>query len=361
MRITIFIIILVVIFSCNEKNEKRVGIIHKTKIDSITDVKELGNFAQKADLSLSNFSYISPQLYKKDFYSASKLKQKLDRMFPKSNFIKADFDNNGYTDIILTGEDGFYYSVIALMSYGNNKYSTIALTLPDFPTDFPVYPKLVYINETPAIKLYTRGSSCLEQENQIIKETLIYKHNTFLEYNEKPQDLDVSKIEFRRTGCYGSCPVFNLTLRADSISNFRAKAYNFNPYRKKILEKILKVTNGIKDSKERMKIKDNLIHNEVMKDKDSLLFNEIKGNFEMKFKKKDFEEICQIIDYLNFDTLDEKCNVTTACGEASFLKIYFKDGTSKTISIFERIHIRGLSLLYHKLSDLRFNQKWKRI
>ena len=117
----------------------------------------------------------------------------------------------------------------------------------------------------------------------------------------------------------------------------------------------------IKDSKEQMKIKDNIIHNEVMKDKDSLVFKEIKGNYEMKFVKKDFEEICQIIDYLNFDKLEKKCNLTTACGEASFFKIYFKDGTSKTISIFERIDIRGLSLLYHKLSDLRFNQKWKKI
>jgi hypothetical protein len=361
MRTTLYIIILAVIFSCNKKNEKRVGILQKTKIDSITSVHELSNFIQKADSSLNNFSYITPQLYKKDFYSTLKLKQKLDRIFPKSNFLKVDFDNNGYTDIILTGEVGFSYHVFALMSYGNNKYSSIELTLPDFPTDFPVYPKLVYINETPAIELYTKGSSCLEQENQIIKETLIYKHNTFLEYNEKPQDLDVCKIEFRRTGCYGSCPVFNLTLRADSISNFRAIAYNYKPSRDKILNKILKATMEIKDSKEQMKIKDNIIHNEVMKDKDFLVFKEIKGNYEMKFVKKDFEEICQIIDYLNFDKLEKKCNVTTACGEASFFKIYFKDGTSKTISIFERIDIRGLSLLYYKLSDLRFNQKWKKI
>ena len=358
MRTTIFIIILAVIFSCNEK---RVGILQKTKIDSITTVRELSNFAQKVDSSHSGFCYMAPQNYEKEFYSTSKLKQKLDRMFPKSNFIKADFDNNGYTDIVLTGEVGSSFCVIALMSYGTSKYSSFLLTLSDFPTQFPVYPKLVYINKTPAIELYTRGSSYLEQENQINKETLIYQHNTFLEYNEKPQNYDVSKIEFRRTGCYGSCPVFNLTLRADSISNFRAIFNNYKPSRKKILNKILKATIGIKDSKKHMKIKDSMIHHEVMKDKDSLVFNEIKGDFEIKFKKKDFEEICQIIDYLNFDTLDKKYNATAACGEASFLKIYFKDGTSKTISIFDRIDIRGLSLLYHKLSDLRFNQKWKRI
>jgi hypothetical protein len=360
MRTTIFIIILAVIFSCNEKLEKRVGILQKTRIDSVTTESELSEFAQKSDSSLSDFCYITPQLYEKDFYSTSKLKQNLDTMFPKSNFIKADFDNNGYTDIIITGEVGFYYSVIALMSYGNNKYSTILLTLPDFPTQFPVYPKIVFINEVPAIELYTRGSFCLKQENQIIKNTLIYKHNTFLDYNENPQERAISKIEFRRTGCDGRCPVFNLTLQADSISNFRAIAYNYKPSREIIIKKVFKATKGINDAKERVKIANNIIHQEVIKAKDSFAFDEIQGNFEIKFKEKDFEEICQIIDYLNFDKLNKGCDIMATGSEVSFLKIYFKDGTSKTISL-PRIEVRGLSLLYHKLSDLRFNQKWKRI
>ncbi len=361
MRTIFFIIIIAIIFSCNEKNDKRVGIIHKTKIDSIFTEKEIIDFAQKKDLSLMGFSFITPQNYKKDFYSTSKLKHKLDDMFPKSNFIKSDFDNNGYTDIILNGEIGSFYKVFAIMSYGNNKYSTIELTLPDFPTDFPVYPKLVYLDETPLIELYTRGTRCLKQQNEIIKEKLIYKLNSFVEHNESPQEHEISKIEFERTGCNGSCPVFSLTLRADSISNLNAKYYNYFPYREKLLNKLSKITKNIKDPKEQMKLKEDLLRHEL-KNKNILLLNKmINGNFKTKFKNGEFKEICQIINYLNFNKLNERCNITTACSEISFLKIYYKDGTSNTIPIYDRIDIRGLRVIYQKLSDSRFNQKWKRI
>jgi hypothetical protein len=361
MRTTFLIIILSVIFSCNEKNNKRVGIIHKTKIDSILTEKDLVDFVRKKDLSLKDFSFITPQLYKNKFYSTSRLKQKLDNMFPKYNFIKSDFDNNGYTDILLNGEIGSFYKVIVLMSHGNNKYSTTELTLPDFPTDFPVYPKLVYLNEIPIIELYTKGSYCLKQQNKIIKEKLIYNRDSFVEYNESPQEYKISKIEFERTGCNGICPVFSITLRADSMSNLNAKYYNYFPYREKLLNKLSEITKNIKDPKEQIKLKEDLLSHES-KNKNILLFNKmINGNFETKLKNGEFEEICQIINYLNFDKLNKRCNVNTACSEISFLKIYYEDGTSNTIPIYSRIDIRGLRVLYQKLSDLRFNQKWKRI
>ena len=120
MRTLITIILFALLYSCSEKKNTLAIPIKFTKIDSISKVPELRQFIKKADSSLSTFLYRSPKFCDvgSNHYILT-LKRRLDSMFPDFTFIKEDFDRNGYTDLVVTGE--YYqnsFKVITIMNFG---------------------------------------------------------------------------------------------------------------------------------------------------------------------------------------------------------------------------------------------------
>jgi hypothetical protein len=323
MRILTIIILFAFIYSCSEKKQKPVKTIYLTKVDSLSGLNELREFVKNADSSLIDFLCIDPNSYGNYSPNLSQLKRRLDSMFPNATFLKEDFDKNDYTDLIITGE--YYqhsFNAIALMNYGNEKYSVIPLNL--FETGFPIYPKLVYKNNLPAVELNAIELFPEFSENGISKKTLIYKDGVFMEYYDGLENYQISKIEFSSNGCHGSCPVFDLKIHKDSISSFRAKHYNFS--RKKEINT---------KSEE--------------------------GYFEAMINKKDYEEICEIMNYIQLKNRKDEYFSGTFHDPFCYLKVHFTDGSTKTIKDRGKIGTNGLNLLYRKLSALRFNQEWKKI
>jgi hypothetical protein len=296
--------------------------IKLTKIDSLSGLNELREFVRKADSSLIDFLCIYPNSYGNYHSKLSQLKRRQDSIFPNVTFLKEDFDKNGYTDLIITGEYYQYsFNVIAIMNYGTKKYSVIPLNL--FETGFPIYPKLVYKNNLPAVELSALELFPEYSENGISKKTLIYKHGIFIEYYNGSENYQISKIEFSSNGCHGACPVFDLKIYKDSTSSFRAKHYNFS--RNKEIDS-----------------------------------NNEEGYFEGVINQEDYEEVCQIINYIELKNRKDNYFSGSMHEPSSTLKVYFDDGSIKTIEDRGKIGTNGLNLLYRKLSEFRFNQEWKK-
>ena len=322
MKPAIILLLLALVLSCSK--QQRTTIKEHTAIDSIAGLKDMRNFVKLADSTLTRFVCKAPKFHGEDIYTHSKTKHLLDSMFPNFEVIKEDFDNNGYTDLIVTGSYSHHsFDVLAIMSHGKNQYKTIPLTL-SLTNDFPVYPKLVYKKEKPAIALYSHANFADEENNGIGKRTLVYKYDNFIDYTEPTETYQISQIEYSTSGCLGTCPIFELIVNDQVKSTFIAKYYNF--------------------SKERF----------IANQKEE-------GIFETTIDKDDYAEICQIINELQVKRLSDFYFSGGTCQPSSTLKVHFADGTTKTIEDYGKIGTNGLYVLYGKLADLRFNQDWEKL
>jgi hypothetical protein len=152
---------------------------------------------------------------------------------------------------------------------------------------------------------------------------LTFKFGNFIEYNENPKINKISKIEFATSGCFGTCPVYKLTLNRDSLSIFNAQYYNFNKNRE--------VTYGKEE-----------------------------GVFTTTINKIEFDKLEEILNYCDFDNLYKEYSVMHTDDQTGDLKITYNNGKVKTISDYGMIGTYGLKTLYKKLAELRFNQKWRK-
>ena len=321
MRKTLlFILCVAMLFSCAKKNVN-VKQIKKSTIDSITDLNSLKAFVKTVDSTLKDFTCVSPHVYKNEELASSPVKQKLDSMIPKTDYIKADLDGNGLMDLVITGETQFSFHVLALMSLGEEQYKIIPLSSPRIYNQFPIYTKLVTKNDSPIIELYKKRTTFKDQK--IDKSSLVYKDGTFVEYQDKFANYQITKIEFGTTGCFGTCPVFDLTLVPEGKSLFEAKYYNFSQ--------------NLGERKEE------------------------EGDFEAVIKPSDFNAIVQMMNEMNIKDLESSYTVSWTDDQTAKLKISFADGSMKYIQDYGMQGTRGLKILFQKLLALRFNQDWERI
>ena len=135
---------------------------------------------------------------------------------------------------------------------------------------------------------------------------------------------NIKKIQFSTSGCFGECPVFNLDLNKNDVSKFHAEWYNF------------KKSKNIKFKKEDKK-------------------------FKTIISKIDFQQIEDILNYINFSELSKDYSVNWTDDQTSTLTIIYDDGKIKSIRDYGLVGTYGLKLLYKKLFDLRFNQNWKKM
>ncbi|WP_298514638.1 DUF6438 domain-containing protein [uncultured Kordia sp.] len=325
MRILIPLLFIVFLSACSEQKSTSYKPKVFTKVDNISSLPELRQFVKSVDSSLQKFITKSPKFYGMNSRNlVATLKHRLDSMFPNFTFIKEDFDGNGYTDLVVTGE---YYEnellVLAIMNDGKEKYTAIPLNL-RYHDDFPTYPKLVYKDQIPVIELYSSHAFAERSENGISKTTLRYKFGTFIDYVKPSKAYEIANIEFRTHGCHGYCPVYELILNENSTSTFKAKYHNFGK------ERIADIKNE-------------------------------EGEFETIIRKEDYMELCNIISYLQIKNYYDDYFSGSMHSASATLKVHFKDGTTKTIEDDGMAATNGLVYLYNKLSAIRFNQDWKEI
>ena len=144
-------------------------------------------------------------------------------------------------------------------------------------------------------------------------DSLIYKFDYFIEYNPIINNINFDELVFKAVGCYGSCPIFDITLKADRRATFIAIAYN---------------------------------------DKT--------GTFKSKIDKATFLQILETINYLNIQSLKEGYRVGWSDDRTVTLEIKYNNGQVKKITDYGASGTWGLQNLYNQLYTLRNSQKWRR-
>ncbi|MBO6186641.1 MAG: hypothetical protein J6O88_18450 [Chryseobacterium sp.] len=135
-----------------------------------------------------------------------------------------------------------------------------------------------------------------------------------------------STIEYEAGACFGSCPIFKMTITPDRIAILEAEHFNF--------------------SKEFSK-------GEFDKPRE--------GTFKTTIKEGDYKKLTALLDDLNVKNLNEKYgtrNITDL--PTSYLRIKFDDGSSKNIEDYGKRGTEKLSKLYKFFEDLKHNQQWEK-
>ena len=244
----------------------------------------------------------------------------------KDSFIKIDLDNNGLTDLIVNGR--YLFIVIAK---GNGKYELSFIDQGTFLSQGYVLCNILYENDQPLLVI-REGTIVLDNEHKRMDSTDIYVHmpgkfarqngydtlivkfGRLLEFNPKPNYSQIEEINFSTTECYGTCPVYTLSIKNDRSAIYHAIQY-------------------IKDS----------------------------GEFAGVISKKNYERFNDIMNYVNIKSLDSSYSVNWTDDQTFYLEIKFKDGNVKKIEDYGRIGTFGLIAIYKQLNQIRKTQKWTRI
>lgn len=145
--------------------------------------------------------------------------------------------------------------------------------------------------------------------------------------SQKMSTSKYSTIEYEAGACFGSCPIFKMTINPDRTAILEAEHFNF--------------------SKEFSK-------GEFDKPRE--------GTFKTTIKEKDYKKLTVLLDDLNVKNLNEKYgtrNITDL--PTSYLRIKFDDGSSKNIEDYGKRGSEKLIKLYKFIEDLKHNQQWEKV
>lgn len=222
---------------------------------------------------------------------------------------KVDFDNNGYTDLLVIGKI-YDHSVIVILDLSENNFVVKSLTQESFrDCTFPVVQKT---GEQPTITYYT-NIAYYSVGLLPPAATLIYKFGGFIELNESPKTYKIEKIEYRASGCFGPCPSFELFINSNRSALFKPVYFNKRK----------------------------------------------KGTYRGKIETSQFNELIDLLNYLDFPMLKNDYYVTWTDDQKSFLTITYDGGKVKKIEDYGLIGTFGLKRVYEILFDLRENQVWR--
>lgn len=136
-----------------------------------------------------------------------------------------------------------------------------------------------------------------------------------------------STIEYEAGACFGSCPIFKMTINPDRTAVLEAEHFNF--------------------SKEFSK-------GEFDKPRE--------GTFKTTIKESDYKKLTLLLDGLDLKSLNEKYgtrNVTDL--PTSYLRVKLEDGSSKNIEDYGKRGSEKLSIVYKFFEDLKHNQQWEKV
>ncbi|TPG39942.1 DUF6438 domain-containing protein [Flavobacterium pectinovorum] len=335
MKIIKLFLILLVFASCKNETKFLKTPIVQSEIDRLKSKSEIEKFIQKSDTNYKKYELKNLQNFNRSNRRDSINKILANKLNVKTNYTKVDFDNNGYTDLLaigdnhdcisfrpgIEGEESCSFSPIVVMNYGENKTKIFHI---DKEWGNSIVPKVEHINSQPFLVIYTQKLvDGKKNEYAESKNILTFKFGDFIEYNENPKKNKITRIEFSTSGCFGSCPVYKLTLNRNSLSVFNARYYNFNK-------------------------------------EQEVGYGKEEGVFSAKINKTEFDKLEELINYCDFENLNKEYYVMHTDDQTGNLKITFNNGKVKTISDYGMIGTYGLKKLYDKLAEIRFSQKWKK-
>ena len=336
MRNNLTLLLLILFISCN-KNEKFVKTkVNLSEIDSLKTEAEIEKYIGEKDTMFKIFELKNIQNLKPRYSSQSEiysLNTKLaNKVNVKYSYVKADFDNNGYTDLLAIGDnktnDGNNpnsnfdipftkdFNTIVLMNYSTNKTKFYDLNK-DFY--FPIVPKVSYVNSQPFIMVYKQKIKrfCGLKGKEESKSKLTFKFDSFVEYNPEPKSYNIEKIEFSTTPCMGQCPIYNFEINEDKSAKFSSELFYASRDWKNV--KYLKTT----------------------------------------ISENEYNDLKSILNYIDFVKLNDDYNVNWTDDRSSILKITYNNGKVKTIKDYGLLGTYGLQRVYEMIIKLKTTHNWK--
>ncbi|WP_338731439.1 DUF6438 domain-containing protein [Mangrovimonas cancribranchiae] len=363
--LTSFFLFLMLVNCQKKENEKHLesefikAEFISTKIDSLNSEKEVQTFVNKLRhpfyeqkisedsvriyRQFEEFELKKIREFKRDcrFDEDTLTKKVADSLKIDKSYYKSDFDNNGFTDLLIIGdghncmamagcEDGKYIScdfgVHSLMNFGNDSINPIDLNF--ITKSLSLVPKIIETKNGSYIELhkpldYKIENGELKKFSRTI--SIVYKYGTFIERNEQENKYDIENIEFIAQGCVAGCPEFIISI--DKNKNGKFNAINYNWFDKDFSE--------------------------------DLEPNDIEGKYKTQILDKHFKEIYGIINYLDFPNLENIYSSGAMHSSSVALKITYNNGKVKNIRDDGLIGTYGLKRVYELFYELRFNQNWK--
>ena len=124
--------------------------------------------------------------------------------------------------------------------------------------------------------------------------------------------LDISEIYFEAGGCFGECPIFNLSISADGTVVYYAS-----------------------------------------------LFTEKEGIFISAIPKPQLDRLVRSISKCDFFQLENEYEAPCTCMPTYTLAVTLKNGLKKTIEDYGPIGPHELQLVYKRLFSIRKSQQWE--
>jgi hypothetical protein len=289
-------------------------LVFANQIDSLNSSKDVEEFAKKVYPKFTKFKWSEFKII-----STEKVKEKISckveyDLLEMKNWEKIDITNDGLTDLILTAYWGTTLYSYAIVDKGNNGFKIYMLSKNVF--DNCELFKPIKKNGLNYLKKYIKKQEeigLMEYEKLIIKDTLVFKFQEFIELNKNPTNYKIKEIEFQTSGCYGTCPIFNLKINHKGNAKFNGQAY--------------------------------IKH---------------KGKSERKIPIKLFSQIQELLEFIEVKKLKDNYSVTWTDDQTSTLTIRFNDNSVKKIRDYGMIGTFGLMAAYSKLIEIGKETEWKK-
>lgn len=184
-----------------------------SKIDSIRSDKDVFAFVRQCFQGYDG---------KESFdYYRNETRQVADS-FKVRNWVKADIDNNGETDLLVFRADKLP-NIYSILSFGD-KFE-IASAKYHCKYQF-MYPVVTTLNSQDVILLYSQDQIDYDRNKKhfiytkLACDTLIVKDKHFVNYVQAPGHNEIEKIEIYNDGiCEGNCPRINISINPKTFSN----------------------------------------------------------------------------------------------------------------------------------------------
>jgi hypothetical protein len=308
-RLLLSIVLFALLLSCKQPAKSQLA-KPPNIIDSIQTAGQIEKLIAHIDDRFADF-----KVNEKLRFSDEECQRLSDSLRIKA-WTKADFDNNGWTDLLVVGRQRLA-AILCIIDKGNNQFALNRITR-RFSQDCS-FPVVDTIKGLPAIEYYFRSypeRGNWDKPRPLERKTLIYKFGDFVEANQNPVSHRIEKLEYSTTMCFGSCPSFKMEMNEDRTGAFNAWMYN------KIAGK------------------------------------EVKGDFKTTIDEPHFKEIIDLLNYADFENLNSNYAVDWTDDQTSTLKITYDGGKTKSITDYGLMGTYGLDRLYQLLFELRGNQNW---
>lgn len=231
--------------------------------------------------------------------------------YSKTKFLKIDLNNDGLTDLIVNGT-----YLLVVLDNGNDNFAFHFIDGGAFAMRQYVLNDIVTSGEQPLLIVKNYDEDALYEKRQVkpVYDTLIIKYGGLVEYYTHEDDVDISKLSFSTTMCFGTCPVFDLHIASNGYAEYDAQ--QFNPET---------------------------------------------GKFQGKIDNKTLVKLLALIKYLNLRSLANNYKVNWTDDQTCHLSVKYKNGVTKSISDYGLIGTFGLHTLYELLFSLRQSQEWTEV